>query len=107
MQVLGLEEQLQRQRSRASLLRERLKAQQPPDEVRVVLEDQPSAKAPLLTSVSPGDAPVCLPARHLWIARHPAAGPGLSDRPSLCASHGSGEASGSLMSIAQLPGAAG
>ena len=54
MQVLGLEDQLQRQCSRAALLRERLKTQQPPEGTKEALPDLPHPKALMVVSVSPG-----------------------------------------------------
>ena len=53
-QVLGLEDQLQRQRSRAALLRDRLKAQQPPQGTKEAVPDLPGPTAPMALSVSPG-----------------------------------------------------
>ena len=58
--MLGLEDQLQRHRSRAALLQEQVKDQQPPMRAPAASDDLPGPTAPPLLSVSPGTAQAAL-----------------------------------------------
>ena len=58
--MLGLEDQLQRHRSRAALLQEQVKEQQPPMRAPAASDDLPGPTAPPLLSVSPGTAQAAL-----------------------------------------------